>query len=92
MPYLCAEVVWSARHEMARNLDDILARRLRALFLDARVAIDMAPKVASLMAIELGKDKTWEDDQIESFTLLANGYLLEPYHPKPKPSKVKVHE
>jgi len=92
MPYLCAEVIWSVRHEMARNLDDILARRVRALFLDARLAIDMAPKVASLMALELIKDKKWESDQVESFTRLANGYLLEPYHPKPKPSKMKVHE
>ncbi|NWJ51409.1 MAG: glycerol-3-phosphate dehydrogenase/oxidase [Bacteroidetes bacterium] len=92
MPYLCAEVVWSVRHEMARNLDDILARRLRALFLDARIAIDMTAKVASLMARELGKDKSWETDQIKSFTLLANGYLLESYYPKTKPSKVKTHE
>lgn len=79
MPYIQAEVVWGVRYEMARNVEDILARRVRALFIDARVAIDMAPKVAALMAKELGKDKTWENDQIEIFTRLANGYILEPY-------------
>ncbi len=92
MPYICAEVVWSVRHEMARNLDDILARRIRVLFLDARMAIDMAPKVASLIAIELGKDKIWENDQIESFTRLANGYLLEPYQSKTKDTKINILE
>jgi len=76
MPFIQAEVVWGVRHEMARNVEDILARRVRALFLDANIAIEMAPKVAELIAIELEKDKTWEKDQIEVFTRLAKGYLL----------------
>ena len=79
MPHIQAEVVWGVRYEMARTVEDVLARRVRALFTDARAAIDMAPKVAALMAKELGKDKTWEKDQIEVFTRLAKGYLLEPY-------------
>jgi len=79
MPFIQAEVVWGIRHEMARNVEDILARRVRALFLDARAAIDMAPKVASLIAKELDKDKAWENDQVEKFNWLASGYLLEPY-------------
>jgi glycerol-3-phosphate dehydrogenase len=79
LPYIQAEVIWGVRHEMARNVEDILARRVRALFLDARAAIDMAPKVTSLVAQELGKDTTWEKNQVESFIRLANGYLLEPY-------------
>jgi glycerol-3-phosphate dehydrogenase len=79
MSYMQAEVIWGVRQEMARNVEDILARRVRALFLDARAAIDMAPKVTSLIAQELGKDAAWEKNQVESFTELANGYLLEPY-------------
>ena len=79
MPFIQAEVVWGVRYEMARNVEDILARRVRALFLDARAAIDMAPKVASLLAAELNRDKSWEDSQVKIFTTLANGYLLEPY-------------
>lgn len=82
MPYIQAEVIWGVRHEMARNVEDILARRVRALFLNARAAIDMAPIVAGLIAKELDKDAVWEKEQVETFTRLANGYLLEPYQPK----------
>ncbi|MCU1298723.1 MAG: Aerobic glycerol-3-phosphate dehydrogenase [Acidobacteriaceae bacterium] len=76
LPYSGAEVVWGVRKEMARTLDDILSRRTRALFLNARAAIEMAPAVAKLMASELGRDDDWIHDQIASFTNLAEGYLL----------------
>ena len=56
LPYTGAEVVWAARHEMARTVEDVLARRTRALFLNARAAEAMAPEVARLMAGELGWD------------------------------------
>ena len=81
LPYTGMEVIWGARHEMARTIEDILARRARALFLDARAAIDMAPAVAALMAAELHKTPDWEKEQIKSFTKLAQSYLLEPYLP-----------
>lgn len=74
--YIKAEVVWAARYEMARTVEDVLARRVRVLFLDAAAAIDMAPAVAALMAIELNKDKNWEESQVDDFTKLAKGYLL----------------
>ncbi len=76
LPYTKVEVIWAVRHEMARNLDDVLARRVRALFLDARASIEMAPKVAQLIAKELGFDKNWVDKQIEGFSKLAHEYLL----------------
>ncbi|TPE41081.1 glycerol-3-phosphate dehydrogenase/oxidase [Pontibacter mangrovi] len=79
MPHLQAEVVWAVRNEMARTVEDVLARRLRVLFLNARAAIDMAPKVAQLMATELGMDTAWQQRQVAEFTALANHYLLEPY-------------
>lgn len=70
-----AQVVWAAREEMARTLDDVLARRTRALFLNARAAIAMAPAVARLMASELGQDEPWQRLQIETFNKIAEGFL-----------------
>jgi glycerol-3-phosphate dehydrogenase len=75
LPYTGAEVVWAAREEMARTLEDVLARRTRALFLNARAAMRMAPRAAALLAGELGRDEAWEQYQIESFTGLALNYL-----------------
>jgi glycerol-3-phosphate dehydrogenase len=79
LPYIQAEVIWAVRNEMARTVEDVLARRIRMLFLDARAAMDAAPKVAELMAKELGYDEQWEHSQLERFYLLAHNYLLEPY-------------
>jgi glycerol-3-phosphate dehydrogenase len=76
LPYIAAEVVWAAREEMARSVEDILARRTRALFLNAKAALRMAPRVAALLAQELGKDKTWQVDQVEKFNKVAEGYLV----------------
>jgi len=77
--YNRSEVVWAVREEMALTVEDVLARRLRALFLDARAAVDMAPEVASIMAKEMGKDSEWEKNQTTEFTKLAQNYLLVPY-------------
>ncbi|HUR44725.1 MAG TPA: glycerol-3-phosphate dehydrogenase/oxidase [Candidatus Saccharimonadales bacterium] len=75
LPYIGAEVIWALRNSMARTLEDILARRIRALFLNARASIEMAPRVAALIAQELNKDAAWEQDQVNSFRHLAQGYL-----------------
>jgi glycerol-3-phosphate dehydrogenase len=75
LPYIAAEVVWAARNEMARTLEDVLARRTRALFLNAAAAIAMAPLVAGILATELKRDHTWAHRQAESFTSLAAQYL-----------------
>lgn len=75
LPYLQAEVIWAVRQEMARTLDDVLARRTRALLLDAAAAVDCAPRVAALMAPELGHNKTWEAAQVEAFRTMARQYL-----------------
>jgi glycerol-3-phosphate dehydrogenase len=71
------QVVWAVRHELARTVDDVLARRTRSLLLDARAAIEAAPAVAALMAEELGRDQAWVDAQIADFTDIALGYLVE---------------
>jgi glycerol-3-phosphate dehydrogenase len=69
------EVVWAAREEMARTVDDVLARRTRGLLFDARAAIDVAPRVACLLAEELGRDADWQRAQVEEFTKIAKNYL-----------------
>jgi glycerol-3-phosphate dehydrogenase len=76
LPYCGAEVVWAARSEMARTVEDFLARRVRALFLNAAAASAMAPRVAELMAIELNRDEEWKKDQISKFHELAKQYML----------------
>ncbi|MDR1336948.1 MAG: glycerol-3-phosphate dehydrogenase/oxidase [Tannerella sp.] len=76
--YTGKEVVWAVREEMAFTVEDVLARRLRLLFLDARAAMEAAPKVASLMAKELGEDAAWEQAQVDAFVETAKGYCLHP--------------
>ena len=76
LPYTGAEVVWATRVEMARTVEDVLARRTRALFLNARAALAMAPRVAELMARELGRDDAWRASQVAEFSEQAKGYLL----------------
>ena len=68
-------MIWAVRHEMARTVGDVLARRGRALFLNARLAVDMAPQVAAIMAAELGHGDEWERSQVATFTMLAQSYL-----------------
>ncbi|RPD46874.1 glycerol-3-phosphate dehydrogenase/oxidase [Hymenobacter sediminis] len=75
LEFLRAEVVWAARSEMARTVEDVLARRVRVLFLDARAAIRIAPQVAALLAQELGRNEQWQQQQVEAFTALARHYL-----------------
>ena len=80
-PNTKAEVVWAVKHEMARTIEDVLARRMRVLFLNAKAAIDMAPAVATIMAAELGLSDAWKQNQVSSFIELANQYLLTTYTP-----------
>lgn len=71
-----AEVVWHARQEMARSVEDVLARRTRSLLLDARASREVAGQVARLLADELGRDGAWEAAQAAAYRDLASGYLL----------------
>jgi glycerol-3-phosphate dehydrogenase len=76
LPYCAAEFIWTTRFEMARTLEDALSRRTRALLLNARAAIEMAPRVAVLMARELGYEEPWQQGQVAAFTELAQSYLI----------------
>ena len=82
LPYIAAEAVWAARTEMARTVEDVLARRTRALFLNAHAAIAAAPTVASLMAAELGKDEAWVANEVKNFNQLAEQYTLQKAAPR----------
>jgi glycerol-3-phosphate dehydrogenase len=75
LPYRAGEVVWATRYEMARTVEDVLARRTRALILDARASLAAAPRVAEILAAELGRDPAWRRDQVRQFDELARGYL-----------------
>jgi glycerol-3-phosphate dehydrogenase len=71
-----AQVTWAVRAEMARTVEDVLARRCRALFLDAEAARTIAPQVAAILARELGRDGAWEREQVAEFTTLAARYAV----------------
>lgn len=76
LPYTVAEVIWAVRSEMSLTVEDVLARRTRALFLDARAAVEAAPLVAKIMAKELKKSASWQKQQIREFNRVAAHYLL----------------
>ena len=75
LPIYAAQVLWSVRREMARTVDDVLARRTH-LLLNAAAAIEMAGDVARLLAAELGRDEPWQSDQVAEFTVMAQNYLI----------------
>lgn len=74
--FTAGEVVWAVRKEMARTVDDVLARRMRALYLDAKASIVMAPEVAAIIASELQRNAAWEEQQVKEYTEMAKAYVL----------------
>ena len=76
LPYIAAEIVWAARFEMARTVEDALARRTRALFLNAGAATAMAEPAARLLARELNRDDAWAAAQVSEFRALAQQYKV----------------
>ncbi|WP_407539853.1 glycerol-3-phosphate dehydrogenase/oxidase [Deinococcus radiomollis] len=76
LPYTEAEVRWAARTEQARTVEDVLSRRLRALLLNARASSEAAPRVAAILAEELGHDAAWQQAQVAEYQALAAGYQL----------------
>jgi glycerol-3-phosphate dehydrogenase len=75
LPFSRAEVIWAARFEMARTVEDVLARRTRGLFLDARACMEAAPVVAGLLAHELAQNPQWEVRQVAEFREVAAAYI-----------------
>jgi glycerol-3-phosphate dehydrogenase len=76
LPVSGAQVAFAVREEMARTVDDVLARRTRSILLDARAARGAAPAVAELMADELDRDEGWVEEQVAAFRAIAAGYVI----------------
>ncbi len=76
LAYTVADVIEAVKNEMARTVEDVLARRTRALFLNVKVAIEIAPKIAEIMAKELGKDEIWQAEQVKQFQQVAKNYQI----------------
>lgn len=76
LKFIKAEVVWAVREEMARTIEDVLARRVRALFLDAKASMEMSEEVARLMAKDLGWNEARIAEELGVYHSLAKGYLL----------------
>lgn len=75
LPYCKAEITWIARNEMPRTLEDMLARRTRALILDARASAEAGPVVAGIMAKELGFGPDWIERQLRDYEERLINYL-----------------
>tara|TARA_B110000027_G_scaffold90981_1_gene96227 strand:+ start:5061 stop:6614 length:1554 start_codon:yes stop_codon:yes gene_type:complete len=70
------QIIWAIQEEMAINLEDVLARRTRCLFLDAFETEKIAPKVASIIAKKLGHDNAWIKNELKQFNNLIKKYQL----------------
>lgn len=75
LPFRRVEVLWAAKYEMARSIEDVLARRTRALFLDARAALAAAPETARLLAQALGRNEQWQQQQVKAFQEVGQNYI-----------------
>jgi glycerol-3-phosphate dehydrogenase len=76
MPFTKAQVLYALRYEQAQTVDDVLARRTRALFLNAKYAKEAAQTVAEIMAKELGKNQAWIKEQVAYFEDVAKNYIV----------------
>jgi glycerol-3-phosphate dehydrogenase len=76
LPYTREDITRAVREEMAQTVEDVLARRTRALFLNAQAALETAPKVADIMANEMKKDREWIEAQLSEFGELVKSYML----------------
>jgi glycerol-3-phosphate dehydrogenase len=71
-----SQVIWAVKEEMARTVEDVLARRTRALLLDARESIRISRTVAEIMAKALDKDEDWVRQQVSKYGEMAGKYVL----------------
>jgi glycerol-3-phosphate dehydrogenase len=74
-PFTRAEIIYICRKEMPVNIDDVLARRTRALLLNARASAEIAPEVAQIMAETLGYDQEWQSAQVRTYRELTGKYI-----------------
>ena len=72
------EVRSFAQYEMARTVEDVLARRTRTLFLDQKAALAQAPEIARVLAEKLGRDAAWQQSQLAAFAATAAHFAPPP--------------
>lgn len=70
------QILWAVQEEMAMTVEDVLARRSRSLFLNAKESLKLAPLVGKIMAKEMNKNQDWIEQQIEQYSQLTQNYLL----------------
>lgn len=75
LPYTRDDVIRAVRDEMAQTVEDVLARRTRALFLNANAARELAPMIAEVVRIELGKNESQIDEQLTRFEIISRKYM-----------------
>jgi glycerol-3-phosphate dehydrogenase len=90
LPYLRAEVVYAARAEMARTVDDVLARRTRARLQARDASADAAADVAALLAAELGWTKAQAARQARAYVALVEAERSAPGLPITGASEVSA--
>lgn len=76
LPYTCAEIVWAVKHEMAMKLEDVLARRTRALLLDAKASLEAAPRAVNFLAKELNYSAAQTQQELKEYATLAANYII----------------
>lgn len=79
LPYTKAEIIWICRNEMPVMLEDVLARRTRALILNAGESYKVSEKAANIMAKESGYDDDWVKDQVFKFSILVKKYSIQSF-------------
>jgi glycerol-3-phosphate dehydrogenase len=90
--YTEAEVIWAVTNELARTVEDVLARRLRLLFLDADAAMAAAPRVARLMRECLQQTESWEAKQVQQFIQLSRQYTAAPHYTEHNPAPLVLKQ
>jgi glycerol-3-phosphate dehydrogenase len=76
LPYTWAEVDWICRNEMVVHLEDLLARRLRALFLNARASQEIAAEVGERVSAALGWSAEKTKAEVEAFITMSKNYII----------------
>lgn len=74
-PYTRGQVIHAIRNEFALTIDDVLARRTRALLLDANAAREAAAVVGEIMRTELKETNEWLEQQLTQFDNISSKYL-----------------
>jgi glycerol-3-phosphate dehydrogenase len=91
LPYLRAEAVHAVRNEMARTVDDVLARRTRARLQARDASAAAAADVAALMAAELGWSAEETARQVAAYVALVDAERAAPGLPATEPTIPEAH-